>query len=110
MDARWEVAVENDDHGPCYTVTFNTDQAWAAKIIRDKADEVTAKVREQIDKERKSNRGMWIEVDDGWDGSYWECSVCGEPWTLIVGTPLSNSMDYCPRCGAKMDGERPVRG
>lgn len=48
--------------------------------------------------------GKWIEKD-GWDGDvYYDCSVCGESWTTIEGTPWDNGMNYCPNCGAKMEG------
>ena len=47
--------------------------------------------------------GKWIEKD-GWDGDvYYDCSVCGESWTTIEGTPWDNDMNYCPHCGAKME-------
>ena len=48
--------------------------------------------------------GRWIEQDDLWDGVYYECSACGEPWTLIDGTPWDNGMKFCPNCGADMRG------
>ena len=48
--------------------------------------------------------GRWEEQDDGWGGTYYDCSACGESWTTIDGTPLQNNMNYCPNCGAKMDG------
>lgn len=48
--------------------------------------------------------GKWIEKD-GWDGDvYYDCSACGESWTTIEGTPWDNGMNYCPHCGAKMEG------
>lgn len=50
--------------------------------------------------------GRWIEQDDSWDGVYYECSVCGEPWTLIDGTPWDNYMNFCPNCGADMRGDK----
>ena len=40
--------------------------------------------------------GKWIDIDG--DGTYWLCSVCGEV--------LCCNNNYCPNCGAKMDGER----
>ena len=40
-----------------------------------------------------------------WDEDTWSCSVCGEPWTLTEGTPKDNGMNYCPNCGARMDGK-----
>lgn len=55
-----------------------------------------------IEPERK--KGTWIEQDDSWDGVYYECSACGEPWTTIDGTPWDNGMKFCPNCGAEMRG------
>ena len=46
-------------------------------------------------------RGEWHEWDDG--DNTWSCSVCGEPWVLIDGTPKENGMKFCPNCGAKME-------
>ena len=48
--------------------------------------------------------GHWVEQEDGWGGTYYDCSICGESWTTIDGTPMQNNMNYCPVCGAKMDG------
>lgn len=53
-----------------------------------------------IEPERK--KGEWIEQDDAWDGVYYECSVCKEPFTLIDGTPSENLYNFCPNCGADM--------
>lgn len=52
--------------------------------------------------EPQRKRGKWIERDED---CTWECSACGEPWTLIEGTPKQNGMNYCPNCGAKMEGD-----
>ena len=48
--------------------------------------------------------GLWVYGEDDYDDSTYYCSACGEPWTLIAGTPQENNMRYCPFCGAKMDG------
>lgn len=48
-------------------------------------------------------KGKWIEQEDSWDGVYYECSACGEPWTTIDGTPWDNGMKFCPNCGARME-------
>lgn len=48
--------------------------------------------------------GEWKEWDDG--DNTWSCSVCGNPFVLIDGTPSGNEMKYCPNCGARMDGGR----
>lgn len=47
-------------------------------------------------------RAHWVEWDDG-EGDTFECSACGEVWTLNAGNPIENNMHYCPNCGAKMD-------
>lgn len=50
--------------------------------------------------------GMWIE-QGGYDGdSYFECSICGEPWELFAGEPKDNNMNYCPKCGSRMSGTK----
>ena len=45
--------------------------------------------------------GRWEELDE--EGCY-SCSVCGNPWIIIDGTPQDNEMYFCPHYGAKMDG------
>ena len=49
--------------------------------------------------------GEWIECEE-WNEIYYECSVCKEPWCTLDGTPVDNLMNYCPVCGAKMQGVR----
>lgn len=48
--------------------------------------------------------GRWIEIEDSWDDCHYQCTGCGEEWYLDDGTPAENNMNYCPHCGAKMDG------
>lgn len=55
-----------------------------------------------IEQQPMRKRGHWKETDDGWDGTYYVCSICGCPWTLIDGTPEDNGMNYCPNCGADL--------
>lgn len=55
-------------------------------------------------KEQEAKTGHWIEKEDYNLDTYYDCSVCGESWTMIDGTPLENGMNYCPHCGAKMEG------
>ena len=49
--------------------------------------------------------GYWKEVEWRFRDVYYDCSVCGESFCLIEGTPTDNLYNYCPNCGAKMDGE-----
>lgn len=72
--------------------------------IPTKGDEVDA-LEMAIEALQEQKVGKWIEKD-GFDGDvYYDCSVCGESWTTIEGTPWDNDMNYCPHCGAKMKGE-----
>ena len=45
--------------------------------------------------------GRWNEADDG-DGVV--CSVCGADFCTMIND--TERFNYCPNCGAKMDGER----
>ena len=47
--------------------------------------------------------GHWIERTDYVGDTYYDCSACGESWTTIEGDPWDNGMNYCPKCGTKMD-------
>lgn len=49
-------------------------------------------------------RGEWIHNPQiGWEET-WLCSKCGEKTTSsLMGKPR---YEFCPMCGAKMDGER----
>lgn len=49
--------------------------------------------------------GTWEKVVPSRWGSLFECSECGEKTTeSVMGKPR---YEYCPMCGAKMDGEQP---
>lgn len=50
-------------------------------------------------------RGEWKFEPDIYDCGTYVCSKCGEPWTLIDGTPVENNMNFCPNCGAAMTDE-----
>ena len=49
--------------------------------------------------------GRWIEREDAFGDTFYNCSACGEMWSTIDGNPWDNGMDYCPNCGAKMEVE-----
>lgn len=41
-------------------------------------------------------------IADPYDGSFFECSKCGERWELTCGSPADNNLNFCPRCGAEV--------
>lgn len=49
--------------------------------------------------------GHWIKRFSADNLSYYECSECGAEWLLTEGTPKNNKMNYCPKCGARMEGQ-----
>ena len=49
--------------------------------------------------------GEWVEWEDEMLGVVYMCSVCKEDFVTEVGTPSDNLWNYCPYCGAKMDGK-----
>ena len=51
--------------------------------------------------------GRWEDSIDEWFGTdVYTCSKCRESYVLVEGTPKENLWNYCPNCGAKMDGEK----
>ena len=49
--------------------------------------------------------GEWTTIEDDWTmDTIYKCSVCKEEFVTIDGTPAENLWNYCPNCGAKMDG------
>lgn len=68
----------------------------SAEIFRDFVEAVPI-----IQPEQKI--GRWIDMKDCED--CWLCSNCKDMFMLIEGTPKDNNYNYCPNCGAKMDGE-----
>lgn len=58
--------------------------------------------REQVE---RVWRGEWQYHPEDYDELTWTCARCGEPWTLIDGTPDDNNMNFCPACGAAMTDE-----
>lgn len=85
----WEPCYENDC--PYYQSNDCTDEL---------KDDILSLLKEQPEQKH----GHWIEQDD-YNDTYYKCSVCGEPWVLIDGTPLENGMHFCPKCGARMESE-----
>ena len=58
----------------------------------------------------KPKRGRWVTYPQYllYDGTYGEdkivCSECGSEWNILDND--TDTFDYCPHCGAKMEGEK----
>lgn len=49
--------------------------------------------------------GRWEHLEDGWF-DLWKCSACGDEWTFEYDpTDSETKVNYCPNCGARMDGD-----
>lgn len=59
-------------------------------------------VREIIDEQPERKKGHWIRVDD--DRISGRCSVCG--WESHLYEDDVVGMNFCPNCGAKLEGEK----
>lgn len=96
---------------PLTTFKYTTDilqklvekKHWSAEDAMKFLNEIpTADVVEVVHAE-------WVGTEyDGYADGYpvydkWECSHCHEEFSSEGEPPLHN---YCPECGAKMDGER----
>ena len=85
---------------PCYGNDLLQDSMTLAKAI----------VKNIPSAEPERKKGKWVYKPNEYDDSTYECSQCGEPWTLIDGTPEENNMKFCPNCGAKLDWSDDDRG
>lgn len=96
---------------------FETDynRSWCSKAegydegVRDEYDDVLKITCSMAAADVQSvKHGKWEEVSDygGWGDTHYRCSVCGEKWYLEDGKPKDNNMNFCPRCGARMDSKQ----
>lgn len=69
--------------------------ATAKKLVRSIIQRAPAADVEPV------KRGQWI--DNGASGYKWAfvCSLCG----YVDGHPFDNRHNFCPNCGARMDGD-----
>ena len=66
------------------------------KERREVENETYAALADLIDRPTCKN------IADPYDGSFFECSKCGERWELTCGSPADNNLNFCPRCGAEV--------
>ena len=54
---------------------------------------------------RQLTHAHWIETEDLSGDHYVECSNCCLHWWISGESSKEAEMNYCPRCGARMDEE-----
>ena len=73
---------------------------WAV-VEREK--EITL-LKKQLADIQPVRHGTWISEDEYYVDDTYICSLCGYEFIITDGDLESNELNYCPRCGAKMDG------
>ena len=71
---------------------------WVLKNLMFDVDRDVVRKAPAVDAE-PVRHGRYIQLDE----DTWQCSACGVLWTFIDGGPDDNEVDYCPKCGARMD-------
>ena len=83
------------------------DCEYQVKIINDieyvMLSEVQMKMRKLPSAQSESKTGKWIEAYDPFNRISGRCSVCG--WEAHLYEDDVVGMNYCPNCGARMEGE-----
>ena len=69
----------------------------AGKFGHEVENETYAALADFIDRPTCKN------IADPYDGTYFECSRCGDKWELTCGSPADNHLNYCPDCGAEVE-------
>ena len=87
------------------SLEIRADELAHVQLLQRQIDDLRRYLNLPSAEPERKTKAKWIERDDGWDGTYYECSCCREPFTLIDGTPTDNLYNYCPNCGADMRGE-----
>ena len=73
---------------------------WAV-VEREKE---IALLKKQLADIQSVRHGRWIIEDEYYVDDTYICSLCGYEFIITAGDLESNELNYCPRCGAKMDG------
>lgn len=68
---------------------------------REVAEQTLKQHIENVKDWRPVQHGHWIDCEDDYS-SYVRCSVCGDEFTCWEADCAKT--DYCPNCGARMDG------
>ncbi len=70
------------------------DEETAGQFLNDIKDADAAEVK----------HGKWKIKRDDYDCEYMMCSCCKEEFYPVDADTVDTTFNYCPTCGAKMDG------
>jgi DNA-directed RNA polymerase subunit RPC12/RpoP len=89
---------------------IDADELWRDVLKTRRTYFARADVKRVIDEalivgEEPVEHGKWIIELDDFDCEYMECSCCGEEFYNGDNDTIDTLHNYCPNCGAKMDGE-----
>jgi hypothetical protein len=84
------------------------ENGWLKRDITDSAEMIAVQAAiddaPTIDPESLRPKGRWELQEYCWSEA-WRCSVCGEEWCFEYDpTEPAEKVNYCPNCGAKMEG------
>lgn len=102
------------------------DADYLAKLLREQKVKQTGKLTEGINKGLNTalslarnpdacptidaepvKHGEWEITEDDWHSlTLMKCSLCHEEWCFECEEETLQHYNFCPNCGAKMDGER----
>lgn len=59
-----------------------------------------------VDGDSLRPKGRWEKSEDDYCGlNLWKCSLCREEWCFEIDDDVKDlNYNYCPNCGAKMEG------
>ena len=78
-------------------------QEYLKWVVVEREKEI-ALLKKQLADIQPVQHGRWIVEDEDYEDSIYICSACGYEFIIRAGDLESNELNYCPRCGAKMDG------
>lgn len=76
------------------------------KELAESRYERMCELKRQLSTAQPVQHGRWLPEDEYYVDDTYICSVCGYEFIITAGNLESNELNYCPRCGAKMDGEK----
>ena len=78
-------------------------QEYLKWVVVEREKEI-ALMKKQLADTQPVRHGRWIPEDEYYVDDTYICSVCGYEFIITDGDLESDELNYCPRCGAKMDG------